>query len=326
MSQTLRQDIYEMHTPGNQATQAESNRVQKCIPPEVQYACLYWVQHLQRSGSRVYYEEAYRFLQAHLLHWPEALGWIGKTSEGIQAILTLEAQISVSFYYYFGEFRLIDAKWFVLYNRLVIEQVPLQLYCSALVFTPANSVVRRQFEDCIPGWIQQKLKTQAYWSADMQTLEGHTSRVLSVAFSPDGKQIVSGSGDNTARLWDATTGASLQILKGHIQDITSVAFSADGKQVVSGSRDKTARLWGAATGLLKQIFEGHTQDIWSVAFSPDSKQLVSGSHDNTVRIWDTAKGALLRTLEGYICWVRSVAFSPDGKQVVSASRDKTIRL
>jgi hypothetical protein len=98
MSQTLKKDVCEMHAPGSQASQVESSWVEKCLPPEVQYACLYWVQHLERSGSHASSnEEAYRFLQAHLLHWLEALGWMGKTSEGIQAILSLEAHVSVSY-------------------------------------------------------------------------------------------------------------------------------------------------------------------------------------------------------------------------------------
>ncbi|KAK0113061.1 hypothetical protein ONS95_014767 [Cadophora gregata] len=98
MSQTLKKDICDMHAPGTQASQVDCSRLQECLPPEVQYACLYWVQHLQRSGSQVYDSEvAYRFLQAHLLHWLEALGWMGKTSEGIQALLSLEAYVSVSY-------------------------------------------------------------------------------------------------------------------------------------------------------------------------------------------------------------------------------------
>jgi hypothetical protein len=96
MSQTLKKDICERHAPGSQACEVESSWIEKCLPPEVQYACLYWVQHLQRGGSQVHSgEEAHRFLQAHLLHWLEALGWMGKTSEGIQAILSLEAHVLV---------------------------------------------------------------------------------------------------------------------------------------------------------------------------------------------------------------------------------------
>jgi hypothetical protein len=96
MSETLKKDICEMHTPGSLTTQVKSNCVKECFPSEVQYACLYWVQHLQRSGARLHDNgEIHRFLQDHLLHWLEALSWIGKSSEGILAILSLETLIPV---------------------------------------------------------------------------------------------------------------------------------------------------------------------------------------------------------------------------------------
>jgi WD40 repeat protein len=94
-----------------------------------------------------------------------------------------------------------------------------------------------------------------------------------VAFSPDSKQVMSGSYDKTVRLWDAATGALLQTLEGHTSLISSIAFSPDSKQVMSGSYDKTVRLWDAATGALQQTLEGHIRFIRSVAFSPDGKLL-----------------------------------------------------
>jgi WD40 repeat protein len=94
-----------------------------------------------------------------------------------------------------------------------------------------------------------------------------------VAFSPDGKQVVSGSQDKTVRLWDAATGAALRMLEGHTGYVTSVAFSPDGKQVVSGSHGKAVRLWDAATGAALQTLDGHTGSVNSVAFSPNGKLL-----------------------------------------------------
>ncbi|KAG4427648.1 hypothetical protein IFR05_016868 [Cadophora sp. M221] len=107
----------------------------------------------------------------------------------------------------------------------------------------------------------------------LQTLEGHSGSVMSVAFSPDGTQVVSGSSDQTVRLWDAATGALQQTLEGHSNWVWSVAFSPDGTQVVSGSDDQTVRLWDAATGALQQTLEGHSNSVMSVAFSPDGKHI-----------------------------------------------------
>lgn len=97
MSSSLKQDICGLKAPGVLVTDVASSRVDQCLPLEVRYACLYWIQHLQKSRAQLRdNEQVHQFLQLHLLHWLEALGWIGKTSEGILAILSLEAQISVS--------------------------------------------------------------------------------------------------------------------------------------------------------------------------------------------------------------------------------------
>ena len=105
----------------------------------------------------------------------------------------------------------------------------------------------------------------------LETLKGHSSSATSVAFSPNSKQAMSGSRDNTVQLWDAVAGAALQILKAHLNSVTSVAFSPDGKQVVSRSEDNTEQLWDTATGTALQTLEGHSSSATSVAFLPDGK-------------------------------------------------------
>jgi len=152
------------------------------------------------------------------------------------------------------------------------------------------------------------------------------SWIACAAFSPDGRTLVSGSNDNTIRLWDVTTGQALRILEGHTETVSSVAFSPDGKTLVSGSYDNTIRVWDVTNGQSLRTLVGHDDWVNSVAFSPDGKTLASGSSDATIRLWDVATGQPLDTLEGHTNWVLSVAFSPDGKTLVSGSRDGTIRL
>jgi TPR repeat protein len=155
-------------------------------------------------------------------------------------------------------------------------------------------------------------------------LSGSTS----AAFSPDGARIVTASQDNnTARLWDAKTGALLAVLQGHTNSVNSAAFSPDGARVVTASRDKTARLWDAKTGAALAVLQGHTNSVTSAAFSPDEARIVTTSYDdNTARLWDAKTGAVLAVLQGHTNSVNSAAFSPDGARVVTASSDNTARL
>ena len=161
---------------------------------------------------------------------------------------------------------------------------------------------------------------------ERKTLRGHDKEVLSAAFSPDGKRVVTASSDNTARLWDAETGQQVAIMRGHDKEVLSAAFSPDGKRVVTASSDNTARLWDAETGQQVAVMRGHDKEVLSAAFSPDGKRVVTASSDNTARLWDAETGQQVAVMRGHDKEVLSAAFSPDGKRVVTASSDNTARL
>ncbi|HEU0173509.1 MAG TPA: protein kinase [Blastocatellia bacterium] len=161
---------------------------------------------------------------------------------------------------------------------------------------------------------------------DLLTLKGHGDYVTSVAFSPDGKKLATGSWDGAAKLWDVGAGRELATLKGHRTYVFSVAFSPDGKRLATGSWDHTAKLWDAVTGRELATLKGHGDGVWSVAFSPDGKRLATGSRDRTVKLWDAMTGRELATLKGHRDYVYSVTFSPDGKRLATGSWDHTVKL
>jgi eukaryotic-like serine/threonine-protein kinase len=157
-------------------------------------------------------------------------------------------------------------------------------------------------------------------------LEGHTQRVNSVAFSPDGERILTGSMDRTAKLWDAKTGKEILSLVGHTGPVDSVVFSPDGKRILTGSRDRTAKLWDARTGKEIHSLKGHTGYVLSVAYSPDGKFILTGSEDKTAKVWDAEKGQEFLILKAHIYGVSSVAFSPDGKRILTGGGDGTTKV
>lgn len=157
------------------------------------------------------------------------------------------------------------------------------------------------------------------------TIVGHNAWVTSVAFSPDGRLMASGSDDTTIKLWDTMAGTIYKTFTGHSRFVTSVAFSPDSKFVASGSYDNSLMLWQTG-GTMQKILGNHLNRVTSVAFSPDGELVASGCYDNTIKLLNTTTGAIQKRLEGHSDGVSSVAFSPDGKLVASGSYDNTINL
>lgn len=191
------------------------------------------------------------------------------------------------------------------------------------------------------------------WNAQtgekLRIFDGHSETVTAVAFSPDGKNIVSAGADiqelegtrltdqYTLKLWDVATGKLLRTYSGHADHILSVAFSPDGKQLLSGGRDGNLRLWDVATGnglktldQVERAYHNHylppdteNRYIRAVGFSPDGKKVMS-AFGRTVRLWDAQSGNLLRTFVGSPAHVNTAAFSSDGTRIASGSSDGRI--
>ncbi|KAF8834268.1 WD40 repeat-like protein [Paxillus ammoniavirescens] len=160
----------------------------------------------------------------------------------------------------------------------------------------------------------------------VQVFEGHEHWVNCACFYPHEDKLVSGSNDNTLRIWDQKTGA-VEVLRGHSDAVWDVDVSRDGKMVVSGSLDETVRIWDGESGEVMHVLEGHEGHVFSVGFSPDSSRVASGSSDATVRVWllDSETGGSL-AFEPIECYgtVCCVCYSPSGDRIASGAESVQI--
>jgi WD40 repeat protein len=161
----------------------------------------------------------------------------------------------------------------------------------------------------------------------LRTFPGGNKEVYCVAFSRDGRTILSASWDNRLHLWDAASGKELRSFRGHERLVRGLAFSPNGSQALSASLDATLRLWDVTSARHLRCFKGHGNEVLGAAFSPDGKLLVSGSNDKTVRLWSARTGKEVRRINDRDrAWVVNV--SPDGRLLASAGgyKELTVRL
>ncbi len=180
-----------------------------------------------------------------------------------------------------------------------------------------------------PAWQHAARANLAAWRphhARLKAVLSHDSPVDAAAFSPDGKTVLTGGDDGTARLWEAATGRPIGQPIRHAGVVTIVAFSPDGRTLLTGSKDKTARLWDAATGQPVGSPLPHGADVMAVAFGPDGRTMVTGTSDKMARLWDAATHRPIGQPFVHQDGVESVAFSPDGKTLLTGSDDGTARL
>lgn len=160
----------------------------------------------------------------------------------------------------------------------------------------------------------------------LMVLRGHTRSVWSLAVAADKRTIVSGSKDNTLKVWNRGNANSRSTLKGHIDTIRGVAITPDGTTVVSASEDKTLKIWDLTTSRCRATLEGHLGSVYGVAVASNGLTAISSSEDRTLKIWDLVNGKCLATMKGHSGPVYGVAVTADNLTAISCSEDKTVKI
>ena len=320
-------------------------RIKTHIPNYLLYACRFWTAHIQ--GSPEESPDLCRllryFLHNCLLHWLEVLSLINEISIAPKALLVVESWIGVSLLMIFMEdihFILFfqdydndlaafatDARKFVDAFHSAISTSAPHIYLSALAFAPTESQISKHFSRQYHCGLSATLGRTISWPAMLNIIDGHTHFFYSVAFSPTGKYLASGSHDSTVRVWHPETGKMISNpwCDPKYSVSVSIAFSPDEKFLLSGSLEGRIRMWDIKTGKTTSgTFEGHTNSITSIAFSPDGKSIVSGSHDRTIRLWNASTGNVVSGPCEHPQTISSVMFLPGGKYIMSGSIDGTI--
>ncbi|EHK25721.1 uncharacterized protein TRIVIDRAFT_144674, partial [Trichoderma virens Gv29-8] len=360
---TLKRNICNLQLPSTPRSEIDQQAIDAALPPEVQYACRYWVYHWKEGTKKIKDGELVDlFLSDHLLHWLEALALLGRISECIR-MREHSGLVSAL---------LRDARRVILGHRFIIDISPLQIYYSAIVFAPQKSIVKKRFSNEIPAWLSQLSGISSEWDACLQIHEVHVTPAA-IAFSKDSKILVLALSNGTIKLWDTVTGTHISTLEGHDSKIRSIAISHDSTLLISISRDvikiwdtttnscikviedKTIqtkalvvlshdskllgsaskdkpgyviKLWDTATYTCVMELKGHESNITSMAFSQDSKVLASVSSQSRmdIKLWNVATGTCIATLEGHSDDITSLAFSCDSRMLASTSIDSDIRL
>ncbi|OSC98370.1 WD40 repeat-like protein [Trametes coccinea BRFM310] len=330
MQESLKYNVCEIssehdHLP-NREIPGLSARIARYLPPVLRYACRYWTRHLARAeiGEELLVAlEA--FCRAHLLHWLEVLSVLDSVAGVAESLRSTQALLKNA------DLRETEVPA-LLYEceRMVRAFYPaistsfIQVYRTAIPFSPAESPLRRRHQADVSQVVDVRIGGERSWSTILASQVVGVGTILALAFSPDGTHVVCATTDRLMLLLNAHTGVRLQVFEGHTNWIRSVSFSPTGKELLSGSDDKTVRLWDVATGACLQTWTVRSHAVGSVAWSPDGVFIAYGAQNRTITLRRVVSSKRNVVLRQDAC-ARYVAFGADGS-LLSTSDNMTCNI
>ncbi|KAF2148075.1 hypothetical protein K461DRAFT_68107 [Myriangium duriaei CBS 260.36] len=341
-------DICRTGGPGIRRGEISENELSDCISAEISYACQYWVEHLAAGQTAALLCddcEVHEFLREHLLHWIEALSWLGQLSDLIGQLRQL-TQVgntnkprvtSPNFLFLLKRTigssllaLLEDARRFVQRNRRLVDQAPLQLYFSALHFAPTRSLIRSMFESRCYELFSVLPDPPSDWDTEMLEGEGSNS-VDVVVFSPHGKTFACGSSGGVLQLFNAETGDEISHFQTQNASIKEIMFASYGWVLASASYDDSTptgivQIWQTTTGNEIKIQTAELEhQLKSVIFTPHKDILVSDRWNPSRRLRYAWTGQEMYLLTDH-SHCGAVVITQDRELLASVSRNGIITI
>ncbi|RTE82895.1 hypothetical protein BHE90_002578 [Fusarium euwallaceae] len=323
MRTSLRENMCELGSPDTRKTWVTQEKVNHCLSPHVQYACLHWVDHVEQAPmDLVAGKVVLEFLEIHLLHWLEALSFLNRVLESVIMVERLHSATQDAGLPQLSEL-LSDLIRFTGANAGVMDLAPLQVYSMALVFAPLKSRVRIVFKAQVPDWISIQPQVKDHWSDCLHRLRNprYGGQVSHLSFSPDSKLLASLTRTGVVSVWDVKTGVQvLEQNSGTLFDVArSVVFSTDSALVIVVSVARI-KVWRVATGeCVYNLCHPQSNVTSTTLLTPGL--IASGSGMGDIRVWEVGTGRLVSKLQGHRKPVIALAVSADEKLLASGSDD-----
>ena len=324
----LEYDICGTYNAGISRAEIPKQQISHCLPQEVAYSCLYWVDHLKDANTKLCNGDEFEtFLQRHFLHWIEALSVLGRARQAIRHIkdlktLVLSSPTSSGWLDFLDE-----ADSFLWENIDTIDLAPLQTY-FLLAFAPKSSKLLAVCGNQIPTSILTPPLTRDAWDLHVQIIDVDANSKRTVSFSSDGSLAASVCRGKIIEIWDINNGERVMTLESDDEPIKKIKLSPDSSLLVSVMENGKWFIWDTVQGECIHTLPVHEVSHQFLEISFDSSWIVTSTSDNdaALAVWNTSTGTPQHILKGHTDKIVSISFAAQSMTVASGSDDCTVRI